>query len=217
MDKKKPLITIKDKKKLIRNILMAIGLLLCSVIGIYYATKNPDDIKKHADFHQIDEICEYATLECYYHNVAEYEKAPDGLYQYGLFQYGYKKFWIEYTGIVRYGVREPLEVNEPDENGVVRVYVPPAEVLDVDVDSKSMTDPIVETGVFTTISDEDESQAFQDAQATMRKNAQSDEKNLKKAHDNTKDMIEQYIVNMGKLIGQEYQVEWIKKEEPKTE
>ena len=36
-----------------------------------------------------------STLRCYYHNVAELKKNPDGLFQYGWFKYGYKKLWIE--------------------------------------------------------------------------------------------------------------------------
>lgn len=46
---------------------------------------------------QMKSICELATMECYYHNVAKYtEEDAEGI----LFWKKDKKFWIEYSGIV---------------------------------------------------------------------------------------------------------------------
>lgn len=68
------------------------------------------------DFSGVNKICELSTLRCYYHNVAELRKEPDGIFKYGLFNYGFKKLWIEYTGIVEVGIDvDQVQVYEPDE------------------------------------------------------------------------------------------------------
>ena len=53
---------------------------------------------------QVSKICELATLKCYYHDVAEETVEPAAPFRYGLFRFGYKKFWIEYDGIVELGI-----------------------------------------------------------------------------------------------------------------
>ena len=54
------------------------------------------------DLAQIRSICDLATLECYYHNVAKSTKEKGS----GLAHLGEKerKFWIEYTGVVKIGI-----------------------------------------------------------------------------------------------------------------
>ena len=106
-----------------------------------------------------------ATLKCFYHNVAEYEKQPDGLFQYGLFQYGYKKMWMEYDGVIIMGIdASKVKINGPDENNVVQIYVPEARVMNAEPDQDTMGEPIVDTGVFTKITIEEEAKALTDAQ-----------------------------------------------------
>ena len=131
------------------------------------------------------------------------------------FKYGYKKMWIEYDGIVTVGIDfEKVQIEKPDVNSTVRIYVPDAQVFDVDADEDSMSDPFTKTGKFTKITVEEKADAFSAAQATMRTNAESDNNILTQAKNNAKELIKQYVINVGKQIGKEYKVEWI--DESKT-
>ncbi len=203
---------LKEKKKniLLRNILVGLLLIAIAFLILYFPKLFPKETQVSAEFSAVDKICELATLKCYYHNVLEDEKQPDGLFKYGLFQYGYKKFWMEYDGIVKVGVDVgEVIINKPDENGVVRIYVPKAKILDVDVDEESMSDLIYDTGVLTTITSDDQAKAYSHAQENMRECAESDTSILNAAHKNAKEVLKQYVINVGKQIGQEYTVEWI--------
>ena len=163
------------------------------------------------DYTQVNKICELATLKCYYHNVAEYEKQPDAIFRNGLFKYGYKKIWLEYSGIIEAGVNaSSVVIGEPDDDGVVEVYVPDATVLNVTADKDSIGDPLEETGMFTEISMEEKTNAFSEAQRKMKEEAQKDEVILGRAKENAKELIKQYIVNIGKLTGENYTVRWLK-------
>lgn len=118
--------------------------------------------------------------------------------------------WLEYDGVVTVGIDvSQVKVYEPDENSVVRVYVPDARIITVDADEESMGKPIVDTGAFTSITTEEKARAFSEAQTTMRANVEADAGILKQAKDNAKELLKQYIINVGEQIGQEYTVEWI--------
>lgn len=198
-----------EKRKMIRNIGIFVILILVAILIVIFPEFKKEDIST-VEFSSVDKICELSTLRCYYHDVAEYEKQPDGLFQYGLFKYGYKKFWIEYDGIVELGIDvDKVQVNQPDENNIVYVYVPDARIIDVNADKDTMSDPIVETGKFTSITTEEKTKAFSDAQKTMRENAEANNALLKQAKVNAMKLLEQYIVNVGRQMDQIYTVKWL--------
>lgn len=182
----------------------------CIIIGIYVFNSKKKEETIQPEFSAVNQICELATLKCYYHDVAEYEKQPDGLLQNLFFKYGYKKFWIEYDGIIEVGIdASRVQVNQPDANGLVKLYVPEAEILNVDADLTSMKKPVSDTGIFTGITANEQSEAFSAAQATMKNNAQNDTSILKQAHDNAKELLKQYVIRVGEQMGQTFTVEWI--------
>ena len=81
------------------------------------------------DLAQIRSICDLATLECYYHNVAKSTKEKGS----GLAHLGEKerKFWIEYTGVVKIGI-EMSDV-KMDVNGTsVQITIPRAKIFQPD-------------------------------------------------------------------------------------
>lgn len=199
-----------EKKRLFKNLKIFAVLAVIAIAVLFVPNFFHKDEEKRAEFSAVDKICELATLRCYYHDVAEYVKTPDGLFKYGFGQYGYKKMYIEYNGIVEIGIKVgEVKVGEPDKNGIVKIYVPQAEILNVDADKKSMSDPIIETGILTTITTEEKASAFSDAQATMRANTEADASIMNQAHNNAKELLKQYIVNAGKQIGVKYTVEWV--------
>lgn len=198
------------KKKDIVIYITSFIFVVFAIIVLIFPESKEEEKQNTANFSDVSKICELATLRCYYHDVAEYEKQPDGLFKYGLFQYGYKKFWLEYDGIVEIGIDVgQVRVEQPDENGVVRIYVPDAQILNIGADETSMSDPIAETGVLTSITAEEKAQAFSEAQSTMRTNAESDSSILNQAKNNAKELLKRYVLNVGEQIGQTYTVEWL--------
>lgn len=193
---------------------VVILILICAgVIGVFvYYDQKKEEEDVRPEFSAVNQICELATLKCYYHDVAEYEKQPDGFLQNIFFKYGYKKFWIEYDGIIEIGIDAgSVQVKEPDEHGVVKIYVPEAKILNVDADLDSMERPISDTGIFTEITANEQSEAFSMAQAAMKSSAQNDVSMLKQAQDNAKELLKQYVLRVGEQMGQTYTIEWINK------
>lgn len=194
---------------IISVLLLAAVLALTALIHSGAADKKTQEI---SDISTVDKICELATLKCYYHDVAEYEKQAEGLFKYRPFKYGYKKVWIEYDGTVDVGIDvNEVRISEPDRKGVVRIYVPDAKILNVSADKDTMSEPLIDKGIFTTITAEDKNKAFADAQATMQKNAETDAVMLTQAKNNAKELLEQYVINVGEQTGKTYEVEWLEK------
>ena len=206
----------KEKKQLWISIVVSVVML---VLAFLIATFNGFSVKQESEdtleFSGVNKICELSTLRCYYHNVAELKKDPDGLFQYGWFKYGFKKLWMEYVGIIEVGIDvNQVKIEEPNENNEVYVYVPDARIMKVSADSSSMKELISDTGIFTKITTEDQNQAFTQAQGDMKDEASSDMTILNRAKNNAKKLLEEYIVNMGKQVGKNLKVKWL--DEPKT-
>ena len=184
-------------------------LLLLVSIGSFLFPKFNKRKQELYENSEITKICELATLSCYYHNVAEKEIQPDPIFRYGLFRYGYKKIWIEYDGIVDVGIdANEIVIDPPDSNGNINVFVPEAKILDVRIDKDSFSEPLTATGMFTSISTEEKSSAVSEAQENMRKEAENNLAILLQAKENTKELIKQYISNIGKLTGNNYHIIW---------
>lgn len=163
--------------------------------------------KKSADFSETKAICELATLKCYYHNTSEYKQTSSGVAKY-LGNIGYKKAWIEYDGIVKLGI-DASKVRIEPTGTKVKVYVPNATILSTDVDVATMSEALSETGWFTKITTKERDEAQKEAQIDMKAKAESDTALLSQATQRAKDTIKDYITNVGKLIGTEYEIEWI--------
>ena len=173
-----------------------------------------------SEYSSISSICELATLKSYYHNVVMFEQNPSGrdkffndvmFWPFGeLTKTGYKQFWMEYSGIVETGIDAgQIQINSPDSKGVVQAYVPDAKVINVYADENSMSEPISEKGLFTTITGKDQSNAFSEAQSEMRLEAENDQSLLRRSKNNAKLLLERYIINTGKKMGKDYTVVWL--------
>ena len=212
MKKERNKLQEKDNTRLSKKdkILLTFGLLFFVVtiaLGVFIIgyEKPEKDSKRKADFSGITKICELATLRCFYHNTTELRQDATGL-----FNYGYKKLWMEYTGIIEVGIdADQVKVEKPDENNVVKVSVPEAKILNVTADTASMSQPITDTGIFTKITTEDQDEAFSHAQEDMDQEAKENQSILARGQDNAKKLIEEYIVNVGRQIGETYTVEWV--------
>ena len=164
--------------------------------------------EEKADFSAISSVCELATLKCYYHNVAKSETEASGLFKW--LGKGYKKIWTEYSGIVELGIDvSKVSVEKPTADGVVKVTIPDAEILSVDLDEDSMGEPLTDTGFMTKITKEEETEALAEAQNHMEETAKENGNLLNQAKERAKSLIEGYVKNVGEQIGKEYTVEWV--------
>lgn len=164
--------------------------------------------KKEADFSEINSICELATLKCYYHNVAKAETEASGLFKW--LGTGYKKIWTEYSGIVEVGIDvNKVLISAPDADGVIEITIPDAEILNVDLDEQSMSEPLTDTGLFTDITKEEETAALAEAQNNMKETAQANSALLVQAKERAKNLLEGYVKNVGDQFGEEYTVKWV--------
>lgn len=163
--------------------------------------------KEKVNFSNITSTSELATLKSYYHNVAELEAESSGILSFtGI---GYKKIWIEYSGVVNFGIdMTKIEISQPSEYGTVSVVLPEAEILSLDLDETSFTLPLVDTGAFTKITKEEEILAVDIAQETMREEALANKHLFTQAQQRAQELIEQFIVNTGKVLGEDYTVRW---------
>lgn len=189
------------------NYKKAAGMLLALAVGACSLTGCAEE-KKEADFSGIAAVCELATLKCYYHNVAKAETEASGLFKW--LGTGYKKIWTEYSGIVELGIDvNKVSISSPDSNGVVKVAIPEAEILNVDLDEASMSEPLTDKGFFTKITKEEETSALAEAQKNMEETARENSALLVQARERAKNVIEGYVKNVGEELGEEYTVEWI--------
>ena len=155
---------------------------------------------------QMKAICELAVMDCYYHNVAKFEEEDaEGF----LFWKKDKKFWIEYSGVVTLGIdvsQVEVEVTETQ----VTITMPPAGVQRCRVDSSSLTEEsfIVADGS-ASIDAEDEVAAFDAAQTALEDTASRDSVLLANAQQRAQSLLEDYIKNVGNMVGKEYSIQWI--------
>lgn len=164
--------------------------------------------KPEPDFTRINSVCELATLKCYYHNVAKAESEAKGLLS--IFGVGYKKLWIEYSGIVELGIDvNKVSFEKPNKKGVVKITIPEAEILNIDLDINSISPPLIDKGFMTDVSKEEETETLAEAQENMEATASSNKALLRQAKERAKQILEGYILNVGESIGEKYTVEWV--------
>ena len=164
--------------------------------------------KQKPDFSSIKSVCELSTLKCYYHNVATYEKNAHGLLK--VFVSGYKKIWIEYSGIVNLGIDiNKVDISEPDTNNVITIKIPDAEVQSTSLDKSTLSEPLTDKGVFTKITTEEKTEALSSAQQNMKETAQKDTSLLAQAKEHAKLILQGYINNLGEEFNEEYTIKWV--------
>lgn len=163
----------------------------------------PSNKSEQYDLFNTDVISELTTLKCRYHNVSVSDIEGD------LLGIGRKYVWFEYDVIVEVGIdTNEVSIQEPTEDGVVKVYIPPAKILGVTEDKTTIFKPVCELGPFTQLTAEEERQIISDGINKLKKDAKTQEV-IFQAYNSAKKIYEKYIINMGKLIGENYTVEWI--------
>lgn len=197
------------------TLILAVILLSGLILGCA-KTENEQNLNvAEPDAEQIRSICNLATLECYYNNVAKGTKsAGSGLVNIGEVD---REFWVEYTGIVKVGIdMKSISIDIDGEN--ITVFLPPAEILGIDIVESTLTE---ESFISTAdglnknkITAEDQTQAIKSAQDNMRKTVQNNSSILSAAQNRAQDLIENYINMLGDYSNIEYKINWVFDELP---
>lgn len=189
-------------KKMIRMILIAIMCL--SFTACADSQDSGKAISPQAS--QIKSICELATMQCYYHNVAKYDQeAASG----ALFWKKDRKFWIEYSGIVTIGIDTSLVSIEVDMENVT-ITLPPAQVLGCKVNDETLNaDSFIVAKDSASVEAEHQTLAFKEAQEKMEESASNDTVLLANAQQRAQQLLEDYINNIGACTGKSYKINWV--------
>lgn len=186
-----------------------LALTACLLMALAPGCSSESAQRKSADFSGVKSVCELATLEAYYHNVAKADVEASGPFA-GLLNTGHKRLWIEYSGVVYLGIDvNQVSIGEPDEQGQVEVHIPDVQILDTYLDRSSIGDPVVETGFLTSVTAEEKMAGIAAAQDDMRKTAEQDQSLYTQAYDKARRTIAGYVQNVGEAIGEEYTVKWV--------
>ena len=201
---------------------IAVGLLCVAAIVIFLVLpigKEASTPIRFSDYSSVSAIGELASLRNYYHNVVIYQKQEGTdigdvlLWPFNvIFRKGYKQFWMEYDGIAELGVdirTDTIRIYDPDENNVVDIYVPDAKILNIGADENTLSNPLDETGLFTSITVKERFDALAASQQEMREKVQNDKASLARAKDNVKTLLKKYVDNLGELMGTSFTINWL--------
>lgn len=198
----------KSRKKLnpfVRNLLISVTLLaIAAILLAGWLVFRPDNKTDKSNLFNIEMISELTTLECRYHNVAVRDKEGNWL------TVGKQYVWFEYDVIVDVGIDiHEVRIENPTENGVVKIYLPPAKILGAAEDKATISKPVCDLGAFTELTADEERQIINEGIQRL-KNDKKTQDVIDQAYNSAKNVLEQYVINVGKLIGEDYTVEWIK-------
>lgn len=190
-----------------KRILMIVIAYAMVISLLVSCSKNTVD--KVPDIEQVKSICELATLECYYNNVAKMTvEAGKGITHWGEKD---RELWIEYEGFAKVGVELSKVSIKIDENKV-KIFMPKSKVLETGVfEINSDSYYISEDGWFNKnkIDTEKQQEAVEKAQSKMEKSIKNNSVLFEQADKKAKSLIENYIKEIGKISNIEYEIEWI--------
>lgn len=188
-------------------IILTIVLMLISTVS---CEKKSEKAVVQPEEARLKTICDLATMECYYHNVAKYEKTEATGY---LWWKKDRRFWVEYSGVVVLGI-DTSQLSMEIDGSKVTITIPEADVLRSRVHEESLTkESFYVDPDSAEVDSDDQTEAFTNAQAKMEEEARSDKVLLANAQQRAKELLESYINNLGDESGIEYEVEWIYLEE----
>lgn len=192
------------RKKVLLIIAGVCLIIVCSSCNSIKIGSNQKNIEPQIS--QMKAICELATLECYYHNVAKYKQEDvEGI----LWWKKDKHFWIEYSGVVKIGV-DMSKVRMDMRDNKIKIDIPKAQVLSCRVDESTLNDEsFIIAKDSAKITAEDQTNTFKEAQERMLESAKDDSALLASAQQRAQELLEDYIKNIGNAVNKQYQIEWI--------
>ena len=188
------------RKKIVSMVLAAVMCMTCISCG-----QKEQKMVEEPKVSQVKAICELAVMDCYYHNVAKYfEEDASGIW---LWKKD-KKFWIEYSGVVRIGI-DASQVQMEVKDKQVEITMPKARVMNCTVDAATLnTDSFIVASDSAKVEAEDQTKAFREAQKNMEEEASGDSALLAAAQQRAQNLLEKYVKNVGSVTGTEYTIIW---------
>ena len=188
------------RKKIVSIVLAAVMCMTCISCG-----QKEQKTVEEPRVSQVKAICELAVMDCYYHNVAKYfEEDASGIW---LWKKD-KKFWIEYSGVVRIGI-DASQVQMEVKDKQVEITMPKARVMNCMVDAATLnTDSFIVASDSAKVEAEDQTKAFSEAQKNMEEEASGDSALLAAAQQRAQNLLEEYVKNVGSVTGTEYTIIW---------
>lgn len=169
----------------------------------------PTEQEKVPQLDAVKNICQLATLECRYHNVAKSKKAPGE----GILHLGEKErfFWIEYTGVAEISFN--LDELKMDSDGTnITISLPEPQVsCKVDSDSWTQNSYVISNDQWiqkNPITADDQTQAIHDAQIAMEESIRVNSSLLDTAKRQARALITNYIDQIEEATGVTYTVSW---------
>lgn len=182
------------------------GVLCLATLCICLFTTGCSSAKIAPSASQLKEICELATLECYYHNIA---KANENDAQKFLFWSKDKHFWIEYDAVVKFGI-DVSELTIDISRRKIKIGLPQAKMLSYKVDSEELTQDSFFVDVDSVkIKAEDEVEAFNTAKKDLEQKVSNDQTLISEATQRAQYLLENYINSITELSGKKYAIEWV--------
>ncbi len=161
---------------------------------------------------QVQYICQIATVQCYYHNVATATKSPGS----GLSHFGEEEtpFWFEYSATATFGI-EAGSITMNIEGDEIYVHLPHATILngDVDVIPDSISDPVCRPNVWyrndVEITAVDVTNAMSRANDRIYDQIVNDPYIINIADTQAQSLIQNYIDQIVSLSGRSYTVHFV--------
>lgn len=186
-------------------------LIIACLLGTCSCGKNKDVVVT-PDIKQISNICNIATLECYYHNVAMDTKDKGTGFQH-IFDSD-QECWIEYSGKVTLGI-DGNSVDITTSGNQIEITLPKAKILRYGFDENqdfvvySKKGNVIQELINSNkISADEKTEMIKNAQETMKQTAEENEYLLQVAESKAKEIIENYINSIGELSNVEYNITW---------
>ena len=182
---------------------IVIGLCIALCCGLCACGRNKTQTLEQED---IRAICELATVKCYYNNVAKYEKEADNIFQKD------REMWIEYEGEATIGI-DMSKVIMKIKGNTVQITLPDAEILSIKPVTETLTEDsyvISSDGwlIKNKITAEEQQEAINKGQEKMEQAVTENQDLFQRAEGEAKELIKNYITQIGKLTGIEYQIDW---------
>ncbi|MBQ6554169.1 MAG: DUF4230 domain-containing protein [Firmicutes bacterium] len=166
---------------------------------------------------RIKNICRLSTLKCYYHNIAKSVKSPGT----GAMHFGEKErvFWIEYTGIAEISYdAERIKMSQDGRN--ITVTLPRPDInCTVNPDSWTPESHVESEDNLANpnpITMQDCTQAINEAQAEMQAKTEQNTALINAAEQQAKELITNYIKQVGGVTGNEYTITWVNEDDIQT-
>lgn len=192
-------------KNYIALFLAAFMLLFCVSCG-----KEPEPTTViEPDEGRLKSICQLSVLEGYFHNVVKYKKTNPSKF---FLKRNDTNFWVEYTGIAKYGV-DASKVTLEISGNEITITIPKAHMLYCKVDSTSLDENsyIVAKDSFK-VTSEDSKTALVQAQDELQKQAANYDALLSLAQQRAQELMEDYVKNIMTMSGKDetsYKINWV--------